>query len=111
MFWKQSGDGDCEERERHIAAVIAVRRGAGGDEAVELIHAGAKDYVLKDRMSRLGMVVNRALNVFLEPRNPFEPERTRKPKREAVIFGTLVAVVAAAFLFFNLAAPRLQVYP
>ena len=49
-------------------------------------------------------VVNRALN-------PFEPERTRKPKREAVIFGTLVAVVAAAFLFFNLAAPRLQVYP
>ena len=56
-------------------------------------------------------VVNRALNVFLEPRNPFEPERTRKPKQEAVIFGTLVAVVAAAFLFFNLAAPRLQVYP
>ena len=56
-------------------------------------------------------VVNRALNVFLEPRNPFEPERTRKPKREAVIFGTLVAVVAAAFLFFNLAAPQLQVYP
>jgi hypothetical protein len=56
-------------------------------------------------------VVNRALNVFLEPRNPFEPERTRKPKREAVIFGTLVAVVVAAFLFFNLAAPRLQAYP
>ena len=56
-------------------------------------------------------VVNRALNVFLEPRNPFEPERTRKPKREAVIFGMLFAVVAAAFLFFNLAAPRLQVYP
>jgi hypothetical protein len=56
-------------------------------------------------------VVNRALNVFLEPRNPFEPERTRKPKREAVIFGMLSAVVAAAFLFFNLAAPRLQVYP
>jgi hypothetical protein len=56
-------------------------------------------------------VVNRALNVFLEPRNPFEPERTRKPKREAVVFGMLFAVVAAAFLFFNLAAPRLQVYP
>jgi hypothetical protein len=56
-------------------------------------------------------VVNRALNVFLEPRNPFEPERTRKPKREAVIFGMLFAVVAAVFLLFNLAAPRLQVYP
>jgi hypothetical protein len=56
-------------------------------------------------------VVNRALNVFLEPQNPFEPERARKPKREAVIFGMLFAVVSAAFLFFNLAAPRLQVYP
>ena len=56
-------------------------------------------------------VVNRALNVFLEPRNPFEPERTRKPKVETVIFGMLFALVVAAFLFFNLAAPRLQVYP
>jgi hypothetical protein len=56
-------------------------------------------------------VVNRALNVFLEPRNPFEPERTRKPKMETVIFGMLFSLVVAAFLFFNLAAPRLQVYP
>ena len=56
-------------------------------------------------------VVNRALNVFLEPRNPFEPARTRKPKMETVVFGMLFAVVLAAFLFFNLAAPRLQVHP
>jgi hypothetical protein len=56
-------------------------------------------------------VVNRALNVFLDPRNPFEPERTRKPKMETVLFGMLFAVGVAAFLFFNLAAPRLQVYP
>jgi hypothetical protein len=56
-------------------------------------------------------VVNRVLNVFLEPRNPFESGRTRKPKMEAVIFGMLFALVVAAFLFFNLAAPRLQVYP
>lgn len=56
-------------------------------------------------------VVNRALNVFLEPRNPFEPERTRKPKMEAVIFGMLFGVAFAAFLLFNLAAPRLQVHP
>lgn len=56
-------------------------------------------------------VVNRALNVFLEPRNPFEPERTRKPKMEAVIFGMLFGVAIAAFLLFNLAAPRLLVHP
>ena len=55
--------------------------------------------------------LNRALNVFLEPMNPFEPERTRKAKVETVIFGMLFALVVAAFLFFNLAAPRLQVYP
>ncbi len=56
-------------------------------------------------------VVNRVLNVFLEPRNPFESGRTRKPKMEALIFGMLFALVVAAFLFFNLAAPRMQVYP
>jgi len=56
-------------------------------------------------------VMNSALNVFLEPRNPFQAARTRKPKMETVILGMLFAVVVAAFLFFNLAAPRLQVYP
>ncbi len=64
---------------------------------------------MKER-SDIGLV-NRALNVFLEPRNPFEPERTRKPKMKTVVFGMLFAVVMAAFLFFNLAAPRLEVYP
>ena len=51
-------------------------------------------------------MVNRALNVFLEPRNPFEPKEARKPKMETVIFGMLFGLVVAAFLFFNLAAPR-----
>ncbi|MBI3903341.1 MAG: PAS domain S-box protein [Nitrosomonadales bacterium] len=32
-------------------------------EAVELIHAGAKDYVLKDRLARLAPAVQRALSV------------------------------------------------
>ena len=63
-----------------------------------------------ERRPDLG-VVNRALNVFLEPRNPFEPERTRKPKMETMIFGMLFGLAIAAFLFFNLAAPRLQVHP
>ena len=63
-----------------------------------------------ERRPDLG-VVNRALNVFLEPRNPFEPERTRKPKMETVIFGMLFGVAIAAFLFFNLTAPRLEVHP
>ncbi len=49
---------------------------------------------------------NHILNSFLEPRNPFEPGRMRRPKMEATLFGTLFALVAIALLAFNLAAPR-----
>jgi hypothetical protein len=51
-------------------------------------------------------IANHVLNLFLEPRNPFEPKRGRKPKMEAVVFGTLVALVVIAVLAFNLAASR-----
>ena len=51
-------------------------------------------------------VSNHILNLFLESRNPFEPQRVRKPKVEAVVFGTLLALVVIAVLAFNLAAPR-----
>ena len=56
-------------------------------------------------------VLNRMLNIFFEPPNPFEPGKTRKPKMETVLFGMLLGVVIGAFLFFNLAAPKLQVHP
>ncbi|MBY0502752.1 MAG: hypothetical protein K2X03_02505 [Bryobacteraceae bacterium] len=67
----------------------------------------AFDAKMKQR-SDLG-VTNRLLNLFLDPRNPFEPQKTRRPKMETVIFGTLLLLVLAAVLFFNLSAPR--VYP
>ena len=51
-------------------------------------------------------LMNHALNLFLEPRNPFEPDRMRKPKMEATVFGLLIALVMIAVLAFNLAAPR-----
>ena len=95
---------EAVRRRRPLCDEVAV------DDAVTAGKVLAAFEARMEQRSDLG-VVDRALNVFLEPRNPFEPERTRKPKREAVIFGTLVAVVAAAILFFNLAAPRLQVYP
>jgi hypothetical protein len=56
-------------------------------------------------------LLNRAANLLLDSRNPFEPSRRRKPKMETVIFGTMVALMVAALLFFNLAAPKVQVYP
>ena len=47
---------------------------------------------------------NRLAYLLLEPRNPFEPARRRKPKMETVVFGTLFTLVIAALLLFNLAA-------
>jgi hypothetical protein len=49
-------------------------------------------------------LLNRAANLLLESRNPFEPDRRRKPKMETVVFGTLLALVIVAPVFFNLAA-------
>ena len=65
---------------------------------------------LKFDKARLGRsdigLRNHILNVFLEPRNPFEPGRMRRPKMEGTVFGTLFAVAAIAILAFNLAAPK-----
>jgi hypothetical protein len=95
---------DAISSRRPICDIVAVDNPVTTDEVLAAFEVSMK------RRSDVG-VVNRALNVFLEPRNPFEPERTRKPKMETVIFGMLLIVVVAAFLFFNLAAPRLEVYP
>jgi len=59
----------------------------------------------RQKRSDIGLT-NHVLNLFLEPRNPFEPQRIRKPKMEIVVFGTLLTLVVIAVLAFNLAAPR-----
>jgi len=56
-----------------------------------------------ERRADVGLL-NRAANLLLESRNPFEPDRRRKPKMETAVFGTLFALVIAALLVFNLAA-------
>ena len=56
-------------------------------------------------------IANRLLNLLLECSNPFEPSKTRRPKMETIIFGTLILLVVAAAVFFNLLAPRVQVIP
>ncbi|MBU1214697.1 MAG: PAS domain S-box protein [Gammaproteobacteria bacterium] len=49
-------------RRDHPEVPVVMVTGALSDiEAVELIHAGAKDYVLKDRLARLAPAVQRAL--------------------------------------------------
>ena len=59
----------------------------------------------RQKRSDIGLV-NHALNLFLEPRNPFEPSRMRKPKMEVTVFRTLFALLVIAVIAFNLAAPK-----
>ncbi len=50
------------QREHPEVPVIMVTGALSDTDAVELIHAGAKDYVLKDRLARLAPAVKRALS-------------------------------------------------
>ncbi|MBU1424739.1 MAG: response regulator [Gammaproteobacteria bacterium] len=49
------------QREHPEVPVVMVTGALSDVEAVELIHAGARDYVLKDRLARLAPAVQRAL--------------------------------------------------
>jgi hypothetical protein len=46
-------------------------------------------------------VVDLFKNLVLEPRNPFEPQRSRPPKREVVAMGSLLAILFGAVVWFN----------
>ena len=46
-------------------------------------------------------VGNLIKNLVLEPRNPFEPDRRRLPKREVVAVGSLLAILFGALVWFN----------
>jgi PAS domain S-box-containing protein len=50
------------ERDHPEVPVVMVTGALSDIEAVELIHTGAKDYVLKDRLARLAPAVQRALS-------------------------------------------------
>jgi hypothetical protein len=51
-------------------------------------------------------IVNLLKNLVLEPRNPFEPNRRRAPRREVVAASALVAVLIVAVLWFNVQSLR-----
>ncbi len=58
--------------------VVMVTGALSDFEAVELIHAGARDYVLKDRLARLAPAVERSLKAELA-------ERARKAAEKALL--------------------------
>jgi len=47
-------------------------------------------------------VTNLVKNLLLEPRNPFEPDKRRLPKREVVAVSSLLAILCGALVWFNL---------
>jgi hypothetical protein len=75
------------------------------DQPATIEEVDAEFRAARGNRSDIG-ITNHLQNLFLEPRNPFEPQRIRKPKMEVVVFGTLLTLVVVAVLAFNLAAPR-----
>jgi serine phosphatase RsbU (regulator of sigma subunit) len=61
--------GQALERSRHLcpeAPVILISGAVGEEKTVELLKGGATDFVLKDRLARLGSAVRRALREVAE---------------------------------------------
>ena len=74
------------------------------EQSVLLRDVNLEFHTARQTRSDIGLR-NHILNVFLEPRNPFEPGRMRRPKMEATVFGTLFALAAIAVIAFSLGAP------
>ena len=41
------------------------------------------------------------LSLLLEPKNPFEPEKRRGPRKDFVLLAVLVGLPVGAFVYFN----------
>jgi hypothetical protein len=62
------------------------------------VHAMLRDYLRK--RSDLG-VRNAVAGCLLKPRNPFEPQSIRKPRRWFVLFLIASVTAISAFAYFN----------
>jgi PAS domain S-box-containing protein len=78
--------------------VVMVTGAMGDDKAVELLKQGAKDYVLKDRLARLGPAVQRALSEERGVRARKAAEKALRESEEklrAIFEGALDGIVLA----------------
>ena len=77
--------------------VIFVTGTIGEDRAVELVRRGATDYVLKDRLGRLTMVVDRALREQAQAREHARLEARLRDHERLEMLGRLAGGVAHDF--------------
>jgi PAS domain S-box-containing protein len=103
-------------RESKLDVPVIVVSGSLGDEkAVEVLTSGATDYILKDRMARLGPAVRRALQERRTRLAQVKAEETLRRSEEAMrgILSTIddivwsVSLPEAKVLYLNPAAEKL----
>jgi|YNPBryBLVA2012_1023415.scaffolds.fasta_scaffold00041_19 two-component system cell cycle sensor histidine kinase/response regulator CckA len=85
-----------EVRARDLRIPFIIVSGViGEDQAVDTLKAGATDYVSKDRLSRLGPVVERALREVAEHDERVEAERALRASEERfrTVFETAASVI------------------
>lgn len=84
-------------RERTSAIPFILVSGAMGEEiAIESLRAGATDYVLKDRLARLGPVVKRALQEYEERLTRIKAEQALRLLNQAVEQSPVSVVITDA---------------
>ncbi|MCQ4313234.1 ATP-binding protein [Pseudomonas stutzeri] len=94
-------------RKAQLSVPFIIVSGAIGEElAVELMREGATDYLLKDRLARLGAAVRRALDQRRDRQIRAEAERERERLAEKVIyqartFDTLLSAVPDLLILIN----------
>ncbi len=101
------------------APFIIVTGTIGEEDAVRCLHAGAADYLLKDRLERLPSAVQRALAAAEEHRRRLKAEETARllQRHSEVLIATVDGIVweadatTFAFTFVSAQAERLLGYP
>ena len=94
-------------REHPEIPVIMVTGALPDVEAVELIHTGAKDYVLKDRLARLGPAVQRVLSMEQGIRARKEAEAKFRMISESAQDAIIMMEPDGRITFWNAAAERI----
>ncbi|MBI5429032.1 MAG: PAS domain S-box protein [Nitrosomonadales bacterium] len=101
---------EIARRDHPEIPVIMVTGALPDIEAVELIHAGAKDYVLKDRLARLGPAVQRALAAEQSARERRMAEEKIRKISESAQDAIIMMEPDGRISFWNAAAERIFGY-